>query len=124
MLEIKYDLGLRVRAAYNASDKETLSKLAQEDYPEAIRRFSAFVGAFEKQWLAENKCAGLEALQLRHAAVKERLLYAKRTILAYVNGKIDTIEELDEGILPPVGYGVSTVQNQALSVLIIGKKEN
>ena len=124
VLEIKYDLGLRVRAAYNAGDKEALRRLALEDYPEAIRRFTAFVRAFEEGWLKENKCAGLEALQLRHAAVKERLSYAKKTILAYVDGKLDRIEELDEGILPPVGYGVSTVQNQALSVLVIGKKEN
>ena len=124
VLAIKYDLGLRVRAAYDAGDKAALSKLANEDYPEAIRRLNAFARTFEDAWTKENKPAGLEVLHLRHAAVRERLLYAKKTILSYVHGKIASIEELDEGILRPTHHGVSTVQNQALSVLIIGKKEN
>ena len=124
VLEIKYDLGLRVRAAYNAGDKEALRKLALEDYPEAIRRLNVFARAMEKQWLWENKPAGLEAIHLRHAAIRERLDYTKRTILAYLDGKLDTISELDEGILPEKGYGVSTHANNALSTLIIGKQTN
>ena len=48
----------------------------------------------------------------------------KRTILAYLDGKLDTISELDEGILPEKGYGVSTHANNALSTLIIGKQTN
>ena len=124
VLAVKYDLGLRVRAAYKAGDKAALLRLAKEDYPEAIRRLNLFIRAIEKSWLWENKPAGLEMMHLRHAAVRERLDYAKRTILAYVAGKLDTISELDEGILPEVGYGVSTLYNRALSALVIGKKEN
>lgn len=124
VLEIKYDLGLRLRAAYKAKDKDALLKLATEDYPTAIRRLNLFARAVEKQWLFENKPAGLEAIHLRHAAVRERLDYARRTILSYLDGSLDTIAELDEGILPEEGYGVSTHYNNALAALIIGKQTN
>ena len=124
VLAFKYDLGLRIRAAYKTGDKDTLMQIARVDIPETIRRLNRFLRAFEAQWLWENKPAGLEAQHLRHAAVRERLDYAKRTILAYLSGKLDTISELDEGILPEEGYGVSTLANNALSTLIIGKQVN
>ena len=122
VLAVKYDLGVRVREAYLAGDKAALKRLAREDYPLAIRRLNEFIRTFEKQWLWENKPAGLEMMHLRHAAVRERLDYARRTILAYTAGKLSTIAELDEGVLPKEGHGKSAVCAGALSTLVIGKQ--
>ena len=47
VLEIKYELGVKTRAAYKAGDKNELRRLAEEDYAEVIRRVRAFGKAFE-----------------------------------------------------------------------------
>jgi hypothetical protein len=120
VLAIKYDLGLRIRDAYRSGDRETLGAIARTDIPEAIRRLNRFIRTFEEEWLWENKPAGLELQHLRLAAVRERLDYARRTLLAYASGKLDTIAELDEGRLPEEDYGVSTLFGGALSVQVIG----
>ncbi len=123
VLAIKYDLGLRIRAAYRAGEKEALAKIARTDIPEAIRRLNLFIRTFEEEWLWENKPAGLELQHLRLAAVRERLDYARRTLLSYVSGKLDRVAELDEGRLPEEDYGVSTLYGGALSVQVIGKTQ-
>ena len=104
VLAIKYDLGLRTRAAYQAGDKEALRRLATEDYAKLVRLIDRFALAFEKQWNIENKPTGFEVQDIRLGGLIRRTDSCRRRLLDYVNGKIDAIPELElvllEGVTP------------------------
>ncbi|MBQ8907430.1 MAG: beta-N-acetylhexosaminidase [Clostridia bacterium] len=99
VLAIKYDLGLRTRRAYEAGDKATLRQLAEYDYKEVERRLRLFHAAFQKQWFTENKPCGFDIQDLRLGGCIQRVISCRARILDYVNGKIDSIGELDEPLL-------------------------
>ncbi len=100
VLEIKYELGLRTRKAYEAGDKTELKRLAENEYAEVKKRLSVFIRAFEKQWMRDNKPHGFDVQEMRLGALLYRIDSCRRRILSYANGKIDRIEELDEKLLP------------------------
>ena len=100
VLEIKYELGLRTRKAYEAGDKTELKRLAENEYTEVKKRLSVFIRAFEKQWMRDNKPHGFDVQEMRLGALLYRIDSCRRRILSYANGKIDRIEELDEKLLP------------------------
>ena len=100
VLEIKYELGLRTRKAYEAGDKTELKRLAENEYTEVKKRLLVFIKAFEKQWMRDNKPHGFDVQEMRLGALLYRIDSCRRRILSYANGKIDRIEELDEKLLP------------------------
>lgn len=100
VLEIKYELGMRTRKAYQAGDKDELKRLAKNEYAQTIKRVEVFAKAFEKQWFADNKPHGFDVQDLRIGGLIRRLDACRRRILAYADGKIDCIEELEETLLP------------------------
>ena len=102
-LAVKSDLGIRSRALYLAGDKVGLKKLAEEDYPEAIRRIQAFYEALRAEWYAENKPQGFEIQDIRLGGLLLRLQNASRLILDYVAGNIPSLPELEEPVLPDDG---------------------
>ena len=120
VLAVKYDLGLRVRAAYKAGDKATLEKIAKEDYPLAIRRMTAFMDAVEKQWLSENKRQGLDVQHIRLGGIKTRLEFCRKSLLSYLAGEMDAIPELAEEILPWAKSERSTCWNSAQKAMTVG----
>ena len=105
-LAVKYELGAKTRAAYAAHDLDTLRALAENDYVLAEKRINAFALAFEKQWFTDNKPCGFDVQDIRLGGIIRRTSACRRRILDYVNGKIDSIPELEEEILP---YGTKNV---------------
>ena len=99
-LAVKYELGIKTRAAYQSNDKEALRALAENDYVEAEKRIKAFARAFEKQWFTENKPHGFDVQDIRLGAIIQRTVSCRRRLLDYVNGKIASIPELETEILP------------------------
>ena len=99
-LSVKYELGLKTRRAYEAGDKEALRVLAENDYVKAEKLINAFGLSFEKQWFYDNKPCGFDVQDQRIGAIIRRTTACRRRILDYVNGKIDSIPELDEPLLP------------------------
>ncbi len=100
VLEYKYELGAKTRAAYKADDKAELLRLAKEDYVTVISRIGIFHRAFEKLWFTENKPYGFEVQDLRLGGLAKRVDSCKRRLVDYVSGKIDSIPELEEELLP------------------------
>ena len=100
VLAVKYELGLKTRRAYEAGDKAELRRLAEEDYPTAIKRIKIHEKAFEKQWMCENKACGFDIQHQRFGGLLFRLDACRKRILDYTNGNLDRIEELDEKLLP------------------------
>ncbi len=99
VLEIKYELGLQTRKAYNAKDKAELERLAKAEYTEAEKRLRFFARALEKQWLMDNKPHGFDVQDHCLGAIIMRTNSCRRRILDYVNGRISRIEELEEPLL-------------------------
>lgn len=100
VLELKYDLGLRTRNAYECGDKAELKRLAENEYVQVADRIRVFADAFRKQWRHDNKPHGFDVQELRLGGLIYRTDSCRKRILDYVNGKEARIEELDEPLLP------------------------
>lgn len=99
VLEIKCDMGLRIRNAYLSGDKKALNNIALNEIPELIKRLERLMEAINTQWESENKIFGLDVLDLRFGGLKQRLESAVKRIARYVNGEISKLEELDGDLL-------------------------
>ena len=99
VLELKYDMGIRLRKAYQEKDKEELQNCA-DDLLKTIGLLEKFIISYRKQWLKENKPNGLEVQEIRLGGLKERLTGCRERLIAYVNGEIEEIPELGEKLLP------------------------
>ena len=99
ILEIKYELGARTRAAYKAGDKAALA-LIMDDYVKCATRVKKFHRSFSIQWHKENKANGFEVQDSRFGGLVMRLEACIARIEAYLAGGVDTLEELDEELLP------------------------
>lgn len=113
VLEIKYELGLRTRQAYESGDKAELKRLAENEYVQVARRLTAFARAFEKQWFTDNKPHGFDVQDMRLGGLMQRTDACRRRLLAYANGQLDRIDELDEKLLPYKEPGKSFGFNNA-----------
>ena len=100
VLEYKYDLGVRTRAAYVEGDKEELKRLAENEYVWVAKRLKVYTRAAEKMWFYENKPCGYDIQDRMHGGIIHRTDACRRRLLDYVAGNIDSIPELEEKILP------------------------
>ncbi len=98
VLEIKCDLGLRTRKAYETNDKVALKSLIA-DYEKTTELLEAFYSAYEKQWMWENKPQGFDVQDIRIGGLIRRIKHCKNRLLQYINGEISSIEELEEPLL-------------------------
>lgn len=106
VLTIKFTLPARTRALYAAGDKDGLRKLAEEDYPELNRRLEAFYRAFRTQWYTVNKTYGFEVQDARIGGLIRRTENCREMLLDYCDGKVDRIEEMEEGVLSMKGCDI------------------
>ena len=91
----KCDIGMRIRAAYEADDKQMLGELAEE--LRRIRRLvEKFYISFRRQWLLENKPQGFEVSDVRLGGVIMRLEHCAVRLEEYVRGELTCIAELEE----------------------------
>lgn len=98
-LELKADLGIRTRRAYQRGDKQALLDLL-DVYAKAEQRIGEFHRAFKACWMKENKPYGWEVQEARLGGLRSRILDCRERIELYLQGKIDEIPELTEMILP------------------------
>ena len=97
-LSMKADLGIRTRAAYLSGDQKAAKALCA-DYDAAVERLDVFYAAYEQQWMHENKPQGFDVVDLRIGGQRQRLLHCRDRLLAYAEGRLDRIEELEEPVL-------------------------
>lgn len=100
VLELKCDLGVRLKAAYELSDKEELSRIAEKELPELLVRIESFYLAFRGQWYRENRPGGFDVQDLRIGGLKQRIQTARDTINGYLEGNMQQILELEQPRLP------------------------
>ncbi len=102
LLEVKYDLGIRTRAAYRAGDRAALLAIAA-DYRRVLKRLDTFYQSYRTQWNLEKKPDGFEIQQYRLGGLARRMEDCYAALLAYLDGKIDRLTELEEELLPYAG---------------------
>ncbi len=103
LLSVKAGLGVKTRNAYKRGDKALIYKLATEDYALAIERTESFYEAFAKQWNAENKPFGFDIQDLRLGGLIQRLKACRGRLLDYVEGRAESIPELEVELLEDTG---------------------
>ena len=100
ILADKYELGINTRKAYKQNDKAELTRLANEEYTRIEANLAKFLPVFRTQWMKENKPYGFEVQEYRLAGLRERTASCKARLIDYAEGRLDSIPELEEEILP------------------------
>jgi len=95
ILAIKKDIIINFKKAYLSGNTQYLQNLADNILPELITKFEKYDEANEKLWRTTFKMFGFDVLSARIGVVINRTKYAQKTILKYLNGEINKIEELE-----------------------------
>ena len=104
VMAVKYELGVRLRAAYKAGDKEGMRAIIPE-LEKTIRRLEIFIGLHKERWMKENKPHGFDVQEYRLGGVIQRLKGTIGRIEAYLSGKDASIPELEETLYKDVLIG-------------------
>lgn len=99
VLEKKARVGITLRAAYKAGDRDTLRKIAEEVLPETARKMREFLRLFRALWMSEKKPHGFDVQDIRIGGAVTRIESAVERINEYLDGKIEKIDELEETLL-------------------------
>ena len=89
-----------VLRAWHAKDREVIRRIASVGLPNLIELTKRFAELYRQDWYATSQPFGFERMQARNAVALARLEEAKRRLGDYCDGKVATIEELDEAMKP------------------------
>lgn len=96
VLSLKWNLGLNIYQAYKNGDKTELSNIIKNQIEPLIPLVEKMKLARLKEWYITNKSYGFEVLDQRFGGIISRLNTTKLILQAYIDGKIQRIEELEE----------------------------
>lgn len=127
VLQDKANLGMVIRAAYGAGDREKLREIAEEAIPQLLEKLDRFYQDFRKQWMSENKAFGFEVQSLRIGGLRQRILEVQQRMEEYLSGELAEIDELENPVLPFAyceGADVTTLDynrwNNIVTTAVIG----
>lgn len=98
-LSIKARLGIELRSAYKAGDREALTAICDEKLPAAEKAVHEFLKQYRKLWMLEKKPHGFDVQEIRIGGVITRLESAALRLREYLNGEVERIDELEETLL-------------------------
>jgi len=96
---MKAQIICELRDRYLAGDKAYLAKIAEETIPLLVLAYGKLHASHKELWERDYKRTGWEVMALRYSAVIGRLVDVQDALKRYVNGQLDTIEELDEPVM-------------------------
>jgi hypothetical protein len=94
-LAAKLALAIDLRHAYATRRRADLAKVARQ-VPAVVGSIDDLLASFRRQWLARNKPQGLEVIQVRLGALKQRYLELAQRLAELSRGTISAIPELEE----------------------------
>ncbi|GIP40833.1 N-acetyl-beta-D-glucosaminidase [Paenibacillus sp. J31TS4] len=100
VLALKAEAGVRLTDAYRSGDRETLSEMAEGVLPEIAARVKELRNYHRERWHAVNKPFGWDILDLRYGGLLMALDTAVSRLTAYLEGRAERLEELEEPRLP------------------------
>lgn len=95
VLEIKANLGVRLKNAYDTNDRNEMLLMKDEVLPELNNRIHQFYDFFNQQWHKDNKSFGFEVQCIRLGGLSKRVDYCIERLQKYLNKEISKIEELE-----------------------------
>ena len=95
LLVNKADFGKRLTEAYLKDDRTALKELVCE-CDTIIEKIDLLADAHKKSWMKYNKPFGWEVHDIRYGGLKARFTTAKGRINDYLNGNLESIDELKE----------------------------
>ena len=95
VLENKADFGVRLKAAYDKGDRETLAAM-RDECDVIVQKVLALWESHRISWMEYNKPFGWEIHDLRYGGLMARFQSVKARIDAYLSGACERLEELEE----------------------------
>ena len=99
-LSVKAELGVLLKKAYDKKDRSELKKIHDQMLPLAIEKTEALHQTLRTQWMRENKAFGFEVQDIRFGGLSARLQAARQMLSEYLEGRVESIEELEAPRLP------------------------
>lgn len=96
VLAKKSQMGLRLTAAYKAGDKAALRNFADVELPDLKARMRELRRVHMENWFDLYKPLGWDIMDMRYGSLFTRIDSAIEEINMYLDGKLETIEELDQ----------------------------
>ena len=112
VLSEKADLGVKIKAAYDAHDLSTLQSISEEKIPHIITQMWKLKDLREDLWMEDGKPFGYELIDLRLGGVLTRLESCSRRLEKYMQGALPKLEELEGERLPYFGEGETAIENR------------
>ncbi|MBR2506501.1 MAG: beta-N-acetylhexosaminidase [Bacilli bacterium] len=98
VINIKYDLGVRIREAYKQKNIVEIKNIIS-NIDELIKSINSFYTCFKNQWMIENKPHGFDVQDIRLGGLLKRIEHCKNDLIEYVNGEKEKILELEEELV-------------------------
>lgn len=95
-LALKADIGVRLRSAYKAGNKEELKRLSETVLSEIQVRMKKLRQAHFDMWHETRMPFGWESLDMVYGALICSTDTAQQRVNAYLNGTVNRLEELEE----------------------------
>lgn len=122
VMYLKADMGIRIRTAYENKDLSAMQQIIV-DMETLQEKLGTFYEQFRTQWYTENKPQGFEVQDIRLGGLQKRIENCRRTLQAYVEGKLDRVPELEEEILDEAICG-ATASNFNVNTWIVNCTAN
>ena len=114
LLSVKVNICTRTREAYKSGDQAELDKVIS-DYKKMIKLAKRFYCAFRNQWFTDNKPHGFDIQDARLGGLIYRMQACLERLCAYRDGKVSSIPELEESIVP-IAENVINLNNWGRSI--------
>ena len=112
-LAIKTYIAENLQPAYKNGDREMLNKIANSLLPQLKEKTAAVHEAHKAAWFHTNKIVGWSNMDIRYGGVVARCDTAIMLINRYLDGKDETIEELEVTRLPRGYHGFTRYTRNA-----------
>ncbi len=96
VLDVKWDLGIRLKQCYDAGDQAGLKEIISADLLPLKEKVETLRQAHCKLWHSTNKPFGFEVLDIRYGGVMARIDTAVYRLESYLNGELANLEELEQ----------------------------
>ncbi len=98
-LQKRFEYSLAIMEAWKTKDPSRIAA-AKKFLDEAVEGMRDFCKLYREDWYATSQPFGFERMQNRNAAALARLEEAKLRMEEYLSGRVATIPEFDEAVLP------------------------
>ena len=98
LLKDKWNLGIRMRKAYKAGDRESLAACA-DVCGSLAQQYRALRDKADDLWMWENKPQGFELFDLRLSGMAGRCESTQKRLEGYLSGSLEKLEELEDETL-------------------------